>query len=69
MKNPKVSDHALIRYFERHHGLNFNATRQEILSKSVRAAIKCGADGVKTDIGTFKISGNTVTTFTKNGRP
>lgn len=66
--HPKVSDHALIRYFERHHGLCFNATRQEILTPSVRAAIKCGADGVKTDAGTFKIRDNVVTTFTKRGK-
>lgn len=43
---PYVSDHAVIRYFERVYGLDIAALRAEILTPEVKAAILAGASCV-----------------------
>ena len=59
----RVSDHAVIRYLERHCGFDFEEVRAEILSPIVRNAVNAGAAGVKMEEGTFKIQQRTITTF------
>lgn len=44
--DPRVSDHALLRYLERVYGLDLNSLRREILTDPVRTAIKAGASAV-----------------------
>lgn len=40
---PRVSDHALMRYLERVYDLDFEAMRNEILSDKAKEALKMGA--------------------------
>ena len=58
-----ISDHALVRWMERHHGLDLDVYRQEIASPTLRRAIISGVDGLKTAEGSFKIKEGVVTTF------
>ena len=60
---PTISDHALLRYIERLCGVNVEALKAELLTTSVIAAIKSGATGLKTPLGTMVIKGSTVVTF------
>jgi len=60
---PSVSDHALLRYIERAHGIDIEALRDKVLTPNVITAIKTGASAVKSPIGTMVIKGNTVVTF------
>lgn len=60
---PTISDHALLRYIERVHGVDVDALKAELLTPSLTNAIKSGATGMKTPAGTFVIVGSTVTTF------
>lgn len=66
----EVSDHALVRYLERHLGYDFDEVRKAMITPGVRAAVNVGAEGVKAHGGTFKIKGRTITTFfsAKEGR-
>lgn len=66
----EVSDHALVRYLERHLGHDLEAIRKEMVTPGVRAAVNVGAEGVKAHGGTLKIKGRTITTFitAKEGR-
>lgn len=43
---PRLSDHALLRYLERVKGVDVKAVRQEIMSRSVIEAIQGGATAV-----------------------
>lgn len=43
---PKISDHAMLRYVERVMGIDVDALRAEIMSDSVKAALRSGASGV-----------------------
>jgi ABC-type Zn2+ transport system substrate-binding protein/surface adhesin len=61
-KKPRVSDHALIRYFERKFGVSFEDTRAEILTPDRIAAIRAGAKSIKHDGMVFKITGTTIVT-------
>lgn len=61
-KEPRVSDHALIRYFERKFGVSFDDIRAEILTPDRIAAIKAGAKSIKHDGVTFRIVGTTIVT-------
>lgn len=60
---PTVSDHALLRYIERAHGIDIEALRAKVLTPSVVTAIKAGASAVKSSVGTMVIKGTTVVTF------
>lgn len=55
-----VSDHALIRYLERHIGLEFDAYRDEILSDQLKLAIATCGDGK------YPIPGTKCTAVVKN---
>jgi DNA repair ATPase RecN len=58
-----ISDHALVRWMERHHGLDLEIYRREMASAALRNAIAVGARGLKTEQGTFKIQDGVVITF------
>lgn len=60
---PHVSDHAVIRYLERHHGIDCEAIRMEMLTPMVRQAVMAGAEGVRVNGGVLKIKGNVITTY------
>ena len=64
---PRVSDHAVIRYLERHHGFCFEAVRSALLTPAVIAAIDAGAESVRRGGGVLKIKGRCVTTFVAPG--
>lgn len=60
--DPRVSDHAVLRYLERVKGFDIEAVRREILSPNVQAAVAMGARAV--EIGSYKliIVNGTITT-------
>lgn len=60
---PTISDHALLRYIERVHGIDVDAMKAELLTPALVQAIKLGASGMKVADGTFVIKGSTVITF------
>lgn len=60
---PRISDHAVIRYLERRFDFDFNAIRNSLLTNAVKMAINMGAQAVKVDGGKFMIRDHTVTTF------
>lgn len=43
---PKISDHALLRYVERIIGVDIDAMRAEIMTDMVKSALRAGATGV-----------------------
>jgi len=61
-KKPNVSDHALIRYCERVHGIDFDEMREAIMTENVKAAIRMGAKSVKANGITLRIAGSTIVT-------
>lgn len=67
---PRVSDHALLRYIERVLEINVEGLRSEILSDNVRAALKSGATGVTVSGVKFVAKdGVIVTTLDASMRP
>lgn len=48
---PSISDHALLRYFERKEGVSFEDVRQQLLSSNLRNAINLGASKFKSSEG------------------
>ncbi len=60
---PTISDHALLRYIERIHGVDVEAMKAALLTETVVLAIKSGATAVKSPAGTMVIKGSTVVTF------
>ena len=61
-KPPKVSDHALLRYFERKYKIDFETIRSEMLTPTVRAAILAGTTVVKIDGLQYIVRDNTIIT-------
>lgn len=59
---PTVSDHALVRYLERHHKFDLDKFRQEILSSQTIMAINAGAIQIKRNGIKFKVQNNVITT-------
>jgi hypothetical protein len=60
---PTISDHALLRYIARVHGIDTDAMKAALLTEKLVAAIMGGATGMRTPDGTFVINGSTVVTF------
>lgn len=63
---PTISDHALLRYIERVHGIDVEAMKAELLTDSLSLAIKAGAVSVRLAEGSWVIKGSTVVTFKSN---
>lgn len=64
-KPPAVTDHAVLRYLQRHQGIDVEAIRKQLLSPTVVTAMNFGASRVKTAEGNLRIVNRTVVTFTK----
>lgn len=60
---PTITDHALLRYMERVHGIDIAALKSSLLNEAMIRAIKSGASAMKTPEGVFVIRGASVTTF------
>lgn len=60
--SPRVSDHAVFRYLQRKYGVDFDALREEILTESVKKAIRAGASAVTVDGYKYIISEGCITT-------
>lgn len=60
---PTITDHALLRYMERVHGIDIAALKADLLNGPLVNAIRAGATAMKTPDGTFVINGSSVTTF------
>jgi DNA repair ATPase RecN len=61
-----ISDHALVRWLERHYGMDLEPYRQE-MANALSQAVAVGASGLKTAHGVFKIRDGVVTTYVKLG--
>lgn len=61
-REPRVSDHAVIRYLERKHGFNFEEQRKVLLNADAIAAIKMGAKKIKRDGYELVIKDNVIVT-------
>lgn len=63
-KEPKVSDHALMRLLERRYNLDLEEVRQGMLCKKVRDAMKAGATSITINDIKFVIDPKTKTIIT-----
>jgi hypothetical protein len=63
MPDPEISDHAAIRYLERQFNFDFDKMKAELLTDTVKLAIRMGAQSVKAHGGRLMIRGNKATTF------
>lgn len=59
---PKVSDHALIRFIERAKGFNVEGIRIAMLTPAIVDAIRAGANAVYVDGLKFQVRDNVITT-------
>lgn len=59
---PRLSDHALMRFIERVFGVDFEAMRAEILNPNIVAAIKAGASAVTVRGVKMLVKDNTIVT-------
>lgn len=63
---PRVSDHAIVRYLERKHGFDFDAIRAEILTPDRAAAIRAGATSIRHDGVKFVVKDGVIVTTLPN---
>lgn len=68
MPRPHVTDQALIRYLERHLGIDVAKHRRRI-ARAVEKGVEHEADGVIVDGMRFKLKGNAVTTCWEANTP
>jgi hypothetical protein len=67
---PRLSDHALLRFIGRVYNIDLDAIKAKIMTPTVIQAIKNGATAITVEGIRFKISDNTlVTIFTPNDKP
>lgn len=59
----RVTDHAVIRYLERHYGFDFEKMRAQLDTPTVRLAAKMKARSVKFNGGRLIIENDTVITY------
>ncbi len=64
--DPSITDHAVLRYLERHYGFDFETVRTGLLSETVKLAARMGARSVKADGGKLILQGTRVVTFVPN---
>lgn len=64
-----VSDHAVLRYLERHEGIDIEAVRRKLTVAAIDTAADFGCDTVKMGDGTrLKLHGDVVATITVKPR-
>lgn len=61
--DPQISDHAVIRFLERKYNFEFESLKAELLTETMKLAIRMGAASVKSNGGRFMIRGHKATTF------
>lgn len=65
-KNKGVTDHFLLRYIERVHGVDMQKLREHVLTDKMKLALKSGAKSVTTDGFRYIIEdGQLVTVYRK----
>lgn len=60
---PYISDHAVLRYLERRHGIDMDLIRAEMTSETLSVAVDMGAISVSVPGGELRLQGSTVVTF------
>lgn len=60
---PAISDHAMVRYLERHYDFDFQQLKASLLTGPVRLACEMGAQSVKAHGGRWTIRNGVITTF------
>ena len=60
---PKVSEHAMLRYISRVHGIDLKELESHILTEGLKNAMKLGASTYKVDGYRYSIKNNVVTTI------
>lgn len=60
---PRISDHAIIRYLERRFKFDFEAVRNDLMTKAIKSAILMGVRAIKVEGGRFIVRNGTITTF------
>ena len=63
----RISDHALVRWLERVHGVDIDKLRELVLTKKQIDMVRTGAHKIKTDRYIFIIENNTVVTVLPKG--
>lgn len=66
---PTITDHALLRYIERVHGIDMDAIRETIMTDVVVNAIKNGVGKIKTTECEFVVKDMAIVTVYVNERP
>lgn len=69
VSEPRVSDHALLRYLERVHGADVEKARRAVMTDAVRDAILAGASGVTVDGVKFIVKNLTIVTAVNVVKP
>lgn len=59
---PRISDHAVLRFMERGMGFDIDALRRRLLNDTVKAAMKAGAKTVTVEGVRLVVQGNVITT-------
>ena len=65
---PRLTDHALLRYLERIEGIDIPAIRSGIMTDKVIAAIKAGASSITVSGAKFRIVDNNLVTIIEKPR-
>lgn len=63
---PRISDHAMLRYLERAMGIDVAALKAKLLTAEVKDAIRAGASAIFVDGIRFKVQDNTIVTVTES---
>lgn len=61
-----ITDHALVRYFERHFDIDIKKLRKELLTPEMKNMIEFGAESIKAEHGQWKIRDGRIVTFVSN---
>lgn len=61
-----ITDHAVLRYIERHHQIDIKQLRKELLTPTMKNMIEFGAEGIKTETGQWKVRDGRIVTFISN---
>lgn len=69
MGTVRISDHAVIRYLERHYGFDFEAVRREMDTPALQLAGEMGAEALKWNGGRLIIRDQCAVTFLANKMP
>lgn len=67
-REPMITDHAMVRFLERHYDFDFDTMKKSLLTDTLKMACRMGAQSVKAHGGRWTIRGGVVTTFLKGPR-